>query len=151
MCIRDRFIVVDNSGPAAADNQFADSFMRQLRRPIRLCSRQISRWLITMKSHRAPPVSSHIAKELLAGWCILGSTLQLLQSVWVECPKKRRKLRYVSCAPCVASPTKKNLKSRFSTTGSTSTSVFFTYDVPLFRHNSGVTPCLLYTSPSPRD
>ena len=90
------FLVVDDSGPAGADNEFAYSVMRQLRRPIRPCSRQISRWLSTTKSRRTLPVSSHIAKERLAGWCILGSTLQLLQSVWVECPKKRRKLRYVS-------------------------------------------------------
>ena len=31
------FLVVDNFGPAAADSDFADSIMRQLRRPIRLC------------------------------------------------------------------------------------------------------------------
>ena len=74
-------LVVDNSGPAAADSDFAASVMRQLRRPIRLCSRQMSRWITTTKSRRTPPVCSHIAKELLAGWCILGSTLQLPQSV----------------------------------------------------------------------
>ena len=34
------FLVVDNSGPAAADDEFAASVMRQLRRPIRLSSRQ---------------------------------------------------------------------------------------------------------------
>ena len=37
------FLVVDNSGPAAADSEFAASVMRQLRHPIRLCSRQMSR------------------------------------------------------------------------------------------------------------
>ena len=90
------FLVVDNSGPAAADSEFADSVMRQFRRPIRPCSWQMSRWLTTMKSRRTPPVCSHIAKERLARWCILGSTLQLLQSVCVECPKKRRNLHYES-------------------------------------------------------
>ena len=74
-------LVVDNSGPAAADSEFADSAMRQLRRLIRLYSRQMSRCMTTTKSRRTPPVSSHIAKERLAGWCILRSTLQLLQSV----------------------------------------------------------------------
>ena len=44
------FLVVDNSGPAAADSKFAASVMRQSRRPIRLCSRQMSRWITTMKS-----------------------------------------------------------------------------------------------------
>ena len=90
------FLVVNNSGPAAADSDFAASVMRQLRRPMRLCSRQVSRWMTTMKSRRTPPVCSHIARERFAGWCILGSTLQLLQSVWVECPKKRQKLRYAA-------------------------------------------------------
>ena len=33
------FLVVDNSGPAAADSEFTASVTRQLRRPIRLCSR----------------------------------------------------------------------------------------------------------------
>ena len=69
--------------------------MRQMRRPIRLCSRQMSRWMITTKSRRAPPVCWHMAKERFAGWCIFGSTLQLQLSVKVECPKKRQKLRYV--------------------------------------------------------
>ena len=41
--------VVDNPGPAAAESEFAASVMRQLRRPIRLCSRQMSRWMTTMK------------------------------------------------------------------------------------------------------
>ena len=90
------FLVVDISGPAAADSEFVDSVNGQLRRPIRLCSRWMSRWLTTMKLRGAPPVSSHIAKERLTGWCILGSTPELLQSVWVECPKKRRKLRCIS-------------------------------------------------------
>ena len=70
-----------NSAPAAAESEFAASVMRQLGLPIRLCSRQMSRWMTTMKSRRTPPVCSHIAKERFAGWCILGSTLQLLQSV----------------------------------------------------------------------
>ena len=91
------FLLVDNSGPAATDSEFADSVMRQLRRPMRLCSRQMSRWLTTMKSRRTPPVCSHIAKERFGGWCILGSTLQLLQSVRVE-PQKTTKttLRIIS-------------------------------------------------------
>ena len=93
-------LVVDNSAPAAAGSAFADSVMRQLRRPIRLCSRQMSRWITTMKSRRTPPVCSHIAKGRFAGWCILWSTLQLLQSVWVEYPKKRQKLRYVYGNTC---------------------------------------------------
>ena len=76
-----RLLVVDNSGPAAAVSEFATSVMRQLCRPIRLCSRQMSRRISTMKSRRTPPVCSHIAKKRFAGWCILGSTLQLLQSV----------------------------------------------------------------------
>ena len=75
------FLLVDNSGPAAADSEFAASVMRQLRRPIRLCSRHMSRWMTTMKSRRTPPVCSYIAKERFVGWCMLGSTLQLLQSV----------------------------------------------------------------------
>ena len=77
------FLVVDNSGPAAPDSDFAASVMRQLCRPIRLCSRQMSRWVTTMKSRRTPPVCSHIAK----GWFILGSTLQLLQSSEQSAPK----------------------------------------------------------------
>ena len=89
-------LVVDNSGPTAADGKFAASVMRQLRRPIRLCSRHLSQWIIMMKLRRTPPVCSHIAKERFAGWCILGSTLQLPQSVCVACPKRRQKLRYVS-------------------------------------------------------
>ena len=56
---------------------------------------------------------------------------------------KRKKLQISKATyTCVASPTKKIWKADFpdkSTTGSTSTSVFFTYDVPYFRHNSGVT------------
>ena len=99
LAIRFLLIVFDNSGPAAADSEFADSVMRQLRRPIRPCSRQMSRWLSSMKSRRTPLVCSHIAKERLAGWRILGSTLQLLQSVSVECPKKRPKLRCLSRVP----------------------------------------------------
>ena len=75
------FLVVDNSGPEAADSKFTVSVMRKLRRPIRLCSRQMSRWMTTMKSRRIPPACSHITKERFAGWCILGSTLQLRQSV----------------------------------------------------------------------
>ena len=110
------FLVVDNSGPAAADRKFAASVMRQLRRPIRLCSRQVSRWMTIMKSRRTPPVCSHIAKERFPGWCILGSTLQLLRSVWVEYPKKRQKLRYVSygttylvhACSCCTNPKNKN-------------------------------------------
>ena len=46
-----------------------------------------------------------------------------------------------SCVWCCIAH-KKKWKADFpdkSTTGSTSTSVFFTYDVPYFRHNSGVT------------
>ena len=66
------FLVVDNSGPAAADSDFAASVVRQLRRPIRQCSRQMSRWITTTKSRRTPPQCSHIAKERFAGWCILG-------------------------------------------------------------------------------
>ena len=66
--------------------------MRQLRRPIRLCSRQMSRWMATMKSSRTPPACSHIAKERFAGWWIFGSTLQQLpKSVWVERKKKTTK------------------------------------------------------------
>ena len=65
-------LVVDNSGPAAADSEFAASVMRQLRRTIRLCSRQMSRWMTTMKSRRTPPVCSHAAKEHFAGFCMLG-------------------------------------------------------------------------------
>ena len=44
--------------------------MRQLRRPIRLCSRKMSRWMATVKSRRTRPVCSHTAMELLAGWWI---------------------------------------------------------------------------------
>ena len=103
------FLVVGNSGPAAADSEFAASVMRQLRRPIRLCSRQMSRWMTTMKSRETPPVCSHIAKERFAGWCIFGSTLQLLQSDRVECPKKRQKLHYVSFGTTyLAAQTRKN-------------------------------------------
>ena len=110
------FLVVDNFGPAAADSEFAASVMRQLRRPIRLCSRQMSRWITTMKSRRTP-VCSHIAKERFAGWCILGSKLQLLQSVRVECPKKRQKPRYVSYGNtclflCCTNPKKQKKMSR---------------------------------------
>ena len=114
------FLVVDNSGLAAADSEFAASVMRQLRRPIRVCSRQMSRWITTMKSHRTLPVCSHIAKERFAGWYILGSTIQLLQSVRVECPQKRQKLPYVSYrnTACVflgcTNPKKKKRKSHDS-------------------------------------
>ena len=85
------FLVVDNSGPAAAGSEFAASVMRHLRRPIRLCSRQMSRRMTSMKSRRTPPVYSHIAKERFAGWSILGSIVQRLQLVWVECPQKTTK------------------------------------------------------------
>ena len=37
------FLVVDNSGPAMAEGEFTASVMRQMHRPIRLCSRQMSR------------------------------------------------------------------------------------------------------------
>ena len=114
------FLVVDNSRPAAADSEFAASVMRQVRRPTRLCSRQMSRWMTIMKSRRTPPVCSHIAKERFAGWCISGSTLQLLQSVWVQCPPKRQKLRYVSygttCSCLLAERTGKNKKNATTST-----------------------------------
>ena len=69
--------------------------MRELRRPIRLCSQQTSRWKTTTKSCRTP-LCSLIDNERFAGWWSVGRTLQLPQSVWVECPIKRHKLRYMS-------------------------------------------------------
>ena len=75
------FLLIDNSGPAAAESEFAASAMRQLRRPIGLCSRQMSQWKTTTKSRRTQPICSHIAKKHFAGWCIFRSTLQLPQSV----------------------------------------------------------------------
>ena len=86
-------LAIDNSGPAEAEIEFAASVMRQLRRPIRLCSRQMSRRKTVTKSPRTPPVRSHIARGRFAGWSIFASTLQLPQSVSVECPPKRQKLR----------------------------------------------------------
>ena len=62
------FQFIDRSGPAAAGRDFAASVMRQLLRPIGLCSRQMSRWMTTTKSRRTP-VCLHIAKERFAGWC----------------------------------------------------------------------------------
>ena len=61
------FLVVDNSGLAAADSEFAASVMRQLRRPIRVCSRQMSRWITTMKSRRTPPVRTQARNPLQGG------------------------------------------------------------------------------------
>ena len=61
------FLEVDISGPAAADSEFAALVMRQLRRLIRPCSRQMSRWITTMKLRRTPPVCLYIANERFAG------------------------------------------------------------------------------------
>ena len=69
--------------------------MRQLHRLIRVCSRQMPRWKTWMKSRRTPPVWSQIAKKRFTLLWFFGKTLQLPQSVPVECPKKRRKLRYI--------------------------------------------------------
>ena len=78
-----------------AESEFAASVMTQLRRPIRLCSWQRSRW--RPKRDRAGFILyARIAKERFAGWWLFGSTLQLPQSVWDLCPSKRPKLRYIS-------------------------------------------------------
>ena len=87
------FLVIDNSGPEAAE--IAASVMRQLRRPIRLSSGQMSRWKVRTKSRRTHPPRSHIAKERFAGWWIFGSTLHLPQSIGNLCPPKRPKLRNI--------------------------------------------------------
>ena len=90
------FLVIDISGPAADESEFEASLMRQLRRPIRLSSGQMSRCKVRTKSRKTHPPRWHIAKERFAGWWIFGSTLQLPLSVGNLCPPKRPKVRYIS-------------------------------------------------------
>ena len=75
------FLVVDNSGPAAAESEFAASVMRQLRRPIRA---MFTADVAVDDHNEIAQDSSCMLAHSQGTFCRvvhLGSTLQLGQSV----------------------------------------------------------------------